>query len=212
MKKEWNLKKTDEFDIYYMDFPNEENDGLNKNNRITNNANSNIDEEKQRKKSGKKLQIISEDIRKRKRIISILLAKNNQIIGASEIHIMEDNNAELSSSTFWDKSMIELPENLKENGKQFDLRRDAIIIFDQYRGKGYGTDLLKIILAYLETLHVEKLEVHGIVQRNGAINFYKNTGACIIDDTEAEYNVTEALKFLKTKKRDTKEKIEGVEL
>lgn len=195
MKTNWNLSRHGEYEIYYTNF---------QNNIVkdkTNNENLKWIEKfnNSTPKSGKRMKILSEDSREKSRIIGIILAKNNDVVGASEIHILEDNKAEISMLVFW-KEQIELPENMKAQSHKFE-RHEGIFIDELYQGKGYGTDLLKIILTYLKTLHIENLEIHGITQ-HGAINFYKKTGAYIINDTTAEYDVSKALKMLREKKTE----------
>ena len=192
MEKDWKIHEAGDYEIFYIDF-------LNNYSKEKREQNTQEDkpQESSSPKSRYKMKITSIDSRKRGRIIGIILAKDDDIVGAAEVHVLEDNNAEISMLHFW-KTKIELPEKLKSQGHKFN-RGEAIFVEEGYKGKGYGTDLIKIILAYLETIGVKKLEVHGITQ-HGVVEFYKKTGAKILSLTSAEYDVEKALAMLRERK------------
>ncbi len=62
----------------------------------------------------------------------------------------------------------------------------AISLYEEYRGKGIGTDLMKTMLKLLKYKGYKKTSL-SVQKNNYAVKMYKNVGFKIIDENEEEY-------------------------
>lgn len=62
----------------------------------------------------------------------------------------------------------------------------AISLYEEYRGKGIGTDLMKTMLKLLKEKGYKKASL-SVQKNNYAVKLYKNIGFKIIDENEEEY-------------------------
>lgn len=65
----------------------------------------------------------------------------------------------------------------------------AISLYEEYRGKGIGTKLMKSMLKLLKEKGYKRTSL-SVQKSNYAVKMYKNIGFKIIDETEAEYIMT----------------------
>ena len=65
----------------------------------------------------------------------------------------------------------------------------AISLYEEYRGKGIGTKLMKSMLKLLKENGYKRTSL-SVQKSNYAVKMYKNIGFKIIDETEAEYIMT----------------------
>ena len=65
----------------------------------------------------------------------------------------------------------------------------AISLYEEYRGKGIGTKLMKSMLKLLKEKGYKRTSL-TVQKSNYAVKMYKNIGFKIIDETEAEYIMT----------------------
>lgn len=62
----------------------------------------------------------------------------------------------------------------------------AISLYEEYRGKGIGTKLMKTMLKLLKEKGYKKTSL-SVQKNNYAVKMYKNVGFKIIDENEQEY-------------------------
>ncbi|MFR5682784.1 MAG: GNAT family N-acetyltransferase [Clostridia bacterium] len=62
----------------------------------------------------------------------------------------------------------------------------AISLYEEYRGKGIGTKLMKSMLAFLKEKGYRKISL-SVQKNNYAVKMYKNVGFKIIDENKEEY-------------------------
>ena len=62
----------------------------------------------------------------------------------------------------------------------------AISLYEEYRGKGIGTDLMKTMLKLLKDKGYKRTSL-SVQKNNYAVKMYKNVGFKIIDESEEEY-------------------------
>ena len=114
----------------------------------------------------KKLQVYIKDFGTNKDDNCLLAEYNKKIVGACWTRIMNDyghvNNGTPSL---------------------------AISLYEEYRGKGIGTKLMKSMLKLLKEKGYKRTSL-SVQKSNYAVKMYKNIGFKIIDETEAEYIMT----------------------
>ena len=62
----------------------------------------------------------------------------------------------------------------------------AISLFNEYRGRGIGTELMKRMLEKLKSCGYRKASL-AVQKQNYAVKMYKNVGFEIVDENEEEY-------------------------
>ena len=62
----------------------------------------------------------------------------------------------------------------------------AISLYEEYRGKGIGTELMKTMLKLLKNKGYKKTSL-AVQKDNYAVKMYKNVGFRIVDENEQEY-------------------------
>lgn len=62
----------------------------------------------------------------------------------------------------------------------------AISLYEEYRGKGIGTKLMKSMLAFLKEKGYRKTSL-SVQKNNYAVKMYENVGFKIIDENKEEY-------------------------
>lgn len=62
----------------------------------------------------------------------------------------------------------------------------AISLYEEYRGKGIGTKMMKTMLKLLKDKGYKKTSL-SVQKNNYAVKMYKNVGFKIIDENKAEY-------------------------
>lgn len=62
----------------------------------------------------------------------------------------------------------------------------AISVYEEYRGKGIGTRLMKSMLKLLKEKGYNRTSL-SVQKNNFAVKMYKNVGFKIIDENEEEY-------------------------
>lgn len=62
----------------------------------------------------------------------------------------------------------------------------AISLYKEYRGKGFGTELMKSMLKLLKEKGYNKTSL-SVQKNNYAVKMYKNVGFKIIDESKEEY-------------------------
>ena len=124
--------------------------------------------------------------REAKEVIDIIAMDQGNVWGVLQMGILTDGSAILGGRTL---NHIEyLPEETEEIvDYNFISTNDAIAVLSEYRGKGKGRQLISIALTLCKVRNINTLHIVGIVSKD-AYNFYKATGATMIDEGSAEYD------------------------
>ena len=113
--------------------------------------------------NNEELQVYVKDFGNYKDDNCIVAELNNRIVGACWTRIMNDYG------------------HIDDNTPSF-----AISLYEEYRGKGIGTELMKTMLKLLKNKGYKKTSL-AVQKDNYAVKMYKNVGFRIIDENEQEY-------------------------
>jgi GNAT superfamily N-acetyltransferase len=95
-------------------------------------------------------------------------------VGAAWARLFE--NAEVGGYGFIDSNTPEL----------------SLAIFEQYRGRGLGTDLMKALMAELKLKGFERLSL-SVDKRNRAVGLYEKLGFMVVKEQETDYLMVRTL-------------------
>lgn len=109
------------------------------------------------------LQVYIKDFGTDKNDNCLVAEYDNKIVGACWTRIMNDYG------------------HIDDNTPSF-----AISLYEEYRGKGIGTDLMKTMLKLLKDKGYKKTSL-SVQKNNFAVKMYKNVGFQIIDENKEEY-------------------------
>ena len=113
--------------------------------------------------NNEELQVYVKDFGNYKDDNCIVAELNNKIVGACWTRIMNDYG------------------HIDDNTPSF-----AISLYEEYRGKGIGTELMKTMLKLLKNKGYKKTSL-AVQKDNYAVKMYKNVGFRIVDENEQEY-------------------------
>ena len=113
--------------------------------------------------NNEELQVYVKDFGNYKDDNCIVAEHNNKIVGACWTRIMNDYG------------------HIDDNTPSF-----AISLYEEYRGKGIGTELMKTMLKLLKNKGYKKTSL-AVQKDNYAVKMYKNVGFRIVDENEQEY-------------------------
>ena len=113
--------------------------------------------------NNEELQVYVKDFGNYKDDNCIVAELNNRIVGACWTRIMNDYG------------------HIDDNTPSF-----AISLYEEYRGKGIGTKLMKTMLKLLKDKGYKKTSL-AVQKDNYAVKMYKKVGFKIIDENEQEY-------------------------
>ena len=109
------------------------------------------------------LQVYISDFGTKEDDICFVAEINNKIVGAVWVRVMNDYG------------------HIEDGVPSF-----AISLYEEYRGYGIGTALMKNMLNELEQRGYEKTSL-AVQKANYAVSMYKNVGFKIVDENEEEY-------------------------